>query len=120
MNLYIGWVGKIGSLAIALHSGGTVAAHGVGGEEVGIAISTSSDDHGIGREALEFSGDKVLGDDTAGTAVDNHHVFHLIAGVEFHLACLYLCAERRVGTEQQLLACLSLGIECTRHLSTTE
>ena len=120
VNLHIGWIGKISSLAVALNGSSTVAAHGVGGEEVGIAITTGGDDHGIGGEALQLAGDQVLGDDTTGTAVDNHHIFHLVAGVELHLAGMYLCAERRVGTEQKLLSCLSLGIERTRHLCATK
>ena len=120
VNLHIRGVGHVGTLAVALDSGRAVAAHGVGAEEVGIAVTAGGDDHGIGGEALQLASNEVLGDDTACAAVDNHHVLHLIAGVEFHLSGLHLCGERGVGTEQELLSGLSLCIEGTRHLCATE
>ena len=120
MNLHVARVGEISALAVARHCGSHVAAHSVGGEEVGVAISTGGDHHCVGRESLELSGDEVLGDDTAGTSVDNHHVKHLIAGVELHFSCVHLCGESGIGTEQKLLTSLSFSIERTAHLSTTE
>ena len=106
-------IGEVGSLAVAGHSGRAVAAHSVGRKEVCVAVSAGCDYDGIGAETLQLAGDEVLGDDTACTAVDDNHVLHLIAGVELHLAGLDLTAQRRVGTEQQLLAGLSLGVERT-------
>ncbi len=120
MNLNVRRIGKIGTLAVALNGSGAVAAHGVGGEEIGVAITTSGDDDGVGGESLQLAGDEVLGNDATCATVDNHHVFHLVAGVELHLAGLHLCRERRIGAQQQLLARLSLGVERTAHLGTAE
>ena len=33
---------------------------------------------------------------------------------------MYLAAERGIRSEQELLSCLTLGIECTRHLCASE
>ena len=117
VNLNVGGVGHVSALAVALNGSRAVAAHGVGGEEVGVAITTGSNDDSVGREALQLTCDEVLGDDAAGTAIDDDDVFHLIAGEELHLAGLHLCA---VGTEQQLLTGLALGIEGTADLSAAE
>ena len=52
VNLYVRRVGKVGTLAVTLYGGGAVAAHSVGREEVGVAISTGSNNHGVGRKAF--------------------------------------------------------------------
>ena len=120
VNLHVRGVSKHCTLAVALNGSGAVAAHGVGREEIGVAITAGSDDNGIGREALQLARRQVLGNDTTGAAVDDDHVFHLIAGEELHLAGLHLSTQRRVGTEQQLLTGLTLGVERTANLSATE
>ncbi len=76
-------------------------------------------------ETLEFAGHKVLGYDTACAfhtvlVLYEHEVVHLVAVVALHLSGLYLTVERRVCAEQKLLACLTLGVECTAHLGATE
>ena len=113
VNLYVAGVSKVSTLAVALNGSGTVATHSIGREEVGVAITTGGDNHSIGREALELAAHQVLGNDTTGVAVNDYHILHLVAGVELHLASLNHAAQRRVGTEQQLLAGLTLGIEGT-------
>ncbi len=120
VNLYVGRIGKDGTLAVALYGSGAVATHRVGRKEVGITVTARSNDDGIGREAVQLACDEVLGNDATGATVDDDEVFHLITGEELHLSSLYLTAQRRVGTEQQLLTCLSLGIEGTAHLCSTE
>ena len=52
MNLHVRRVGKVGTLAVTLYGGGAVTAHCVGREEVGVAISTGSNNHGVGRETF--------------------------------------------------------------------
>ena len=113
VNLHVGRIGKVSALAIALKSGCTIAPHSVGGEEVGVAVSASGNDHSVGREALKLAADEVLGNDTACTTVDNHEVFHFVAGEELHTSGVYLTAQRRISTEEKLLACLTFGIEST-------
>ena len=120
MNLHVAGVSKVGALTIALYSGCTVAAHGVSREEVSVTITTGGYNHGVGREALELAGNEVLGDDTAGVTVDDNKVFHLVTGVELDAALVYLTAQRRVGTQQKLLAGLTLSVEGTRNLSATK
>ena len=93
VNLNVRRICKVSTLAIALHSSGTVTTHSVGREEIGISVSTSSDNHSIGAETLQLTGYEVLGDDTTGTSVDDDHVFHLVAGVELYLSGIDLTAQ---------------------------
>ena len=94
VNLYIGGVGKVSTLAIASHCGAHVAGHSVGREEIGVAITTSGNYHCVSSKALELAGYQVLGNDTASTAVDNNHVVHFIAVEALHVAHLNLAVER--------------------------
>ena len=74
----------------------------------------------MGAVALNLTGDEVPRDDAAGLAVDNHHVHHLVAVVHLHLALGNLAAQRRIGPEQELLACLALRVEGPAHLHPTK
>ncbi len=74
----------INALAVSLNGGRAVTAHSVGGKEVSIAISTRGKTNSVRRIALEFAGNEVLGNNSASTAIDDYHVLHLGAGVEFH------------------------------------
>ena len=120
MNLNISGIGKPCALAIASHCGRAVAGHGVGRQEVGVAITTGGDDHSVSCETLELASDQVTCDDATCSAVDDDHIVHLIAVVTLDLAHLDLTVQARVSTQQQLLSGLALGIECTAHLGTTE
>ena len=125
VDLSIAGVGKHSALVIDLDGCTTVARHGVGGEEVGIAITTGSHNNCVSRVALELAGNEVAADDATCTfytllVLDEDDVEHLAASVHGDVALLDLTVERRVGAEQQLLACLTLGIEGTRYLSATE
>ena len=103
VNLNVRRISKVSTLAIALNGSRAVTAHSIGREEIGITITTSSDNHSVCREALQLASNEVLGDDTTGTTVNDHHIFHLIASIEFHLTSLHLTAQRAIGSEQQLL-----------------
>ena len=120
VNLYVRGVGKESALAIAGNGGRGVATHGVGREEVSVAVSAGTDHDSVCSEAFESTGHEVAGDDTAGTSVNEDYIQHFVAGVEFYGASMYLAHQRRVGTEEQLLTCLTFGVESTAHLCTTE
>ena len=120
VNLNVARISEHRALAIYLNSSCTVATHGVGREEIGITIATRSDYNGISREAFELTCNEVLGNNTTSVTINDHNVFHFVTGVKLHLTGLYLRAQRRISTEQQLLTGLSLGIEGTAHLCATE
>ncbi len=120
VDLHIRGVGEVCALAVACHSGRTVATHSVGREEVCVTVSAGSDNHGVCCKAFELACNEILGDNTAGTAVNHNHIVHLIAVVALHLAKINLAVERAVGSEEELLAGLALCVECTRHLGATE
>ncbi len=120
VNLNVRGICKVSTLAIALDGSGAVATHSVGAQEIGVTVTASSDDHGVGAEANQLTSCQILGDDTTGATIDDDHILHLIAGVEFYFPSIYLAAQRAVSTEQQLLTCLAFSIECTRNLGTTE
>ena len=125
VDLHVGGVGEVGALAVAGHGGADVAGHGVGGQEVGVAVAAGGDDDGVGGEALHLARHQVLGDDAAGALyavgiLDQHHVVHLVAVEALDLAGLDLAVEGRVCAEQELLACLALGVECAGYLCAAE
>ena len=125
VDLHICGVCEVCTLAVACHGGRTVAAHGVGREEVCVAVTAGGDDHCVSCETLELACDKVLGDDAACAlhtvfVLDEHKVVHLVAVVALHLAGMDLTVERGVRAEQELLACLALGVERTAHLCAAE
>ena len=88
VNLNVRGIGHVSTLAVALDGSRTVASHGVGGKEIGVAVATGGDNDGIGAETLELAGHQVLGNDTAGAPVYNDKIFHLITCVELHLTGL--------------------------------
>lgn len=120
MNLCESRIGKVGSLAIALYSHRAVRCHGIGREEIYIAITAGSYNNGMGRVALQLTGNKITHDNTAGTTIDDYKVEHFITGFQHNVALLYLTAQRRVCAQQKLLARLTFGIESTRYLRTAE
>jgi len=113
VNLYVSGVGKPGSFTVAGHGSGTVASHCIGREEVCVAITAGSDNHSVSGKTFQLTCYEILGDDTAGTSVDDDNVFHFITRVQFHRTHVYLTAQCGVSSQQQLLSCLSFGIECT-------
>ena len=113
-------ISEISTLTIALHGSGTVAVHGVRGQEIGISIATRRNHDGVGAEALQLTGHEVAGDDTLGLAVHDHEVEHFMTGICLHAAIRNLLVQGSVGTQQELLAGLTAGVESTAHLHTTE
>ena len=120
VNLHVSGVGEPSTLTVAGHGSRAVAGHGVGGQEVGVAVSARSDNHSVCSETLQLARHQVLGDDAAGASVDDDHVLHLIAGEQLHRAGSHLAAQCGVSAQQQLLPRLALGIERTGHLCATE
>ena len=113
-------VGESGALAVALESGRTVRCHGVRREEEDVAVTAGGDDDGVRAVALDLTRYEVAGDDTAGLAVLDDDVEHLMTRVALHRTCCDLLVEGSVGAEQQLLSGLAAGIEGTRNLRTAE
>ena len=120
VDLSEGEVGQVGAFAESLDGGGTVAAHGVGGEEEGTAVTAGGENHGVCGVALDLAGDEVAHDHTACAAVDDDDVEHLAAHEALDGAFLDLTVQRGVGAKEELLAGLAFGVECTRYLRAAE
>ncbi len=120
VNLNVRWVSEVSTLAIALDSCCTVTTHSVCRKEVSVTITTGSNNYGVGRETLQLTCNQILSDDTTSVTVNDNKILHLVTGEELNLTCLNHAAQRRVSTEEELLTCLTLSIESTRYLSTTE
>ena len=90
VNLYVARICEVSTLTIALDSSCTVATHSVCRKEVCVAITASSDYYSVSRETLELTCNKVLGDDTTSTTVNDNYVLHLVTSVEQYAACAYL------------------------------
>ena len=120
MDLREAGIGEECTPLIALKGCGAVGIHGVGGKEIGISISSGSDDNSVCTEALEPSGDEVAGDDTLGLTVYQHEVEHLVARITLDGTCSNLAVQGGICAEKQLLAGLAPCIEGTAHLDATE
>ena len=71
-------------------------------------------------KAFQFTCYKIFSDDTASTSVNDHHILHFITSVQFYSTYVYLTAQCRVSTQQQLLTGLAFSVESTGYLCTTE
>ena len=120
MDLREAGICEICTLAVALHSSGTVAVHSVGGEEIGISITAGGNHHGVCAEPFELAGDQVAGDDTLSLAVDDDEVEHLVTRIALYGTCGNLLVEGCIGTQKELLSGLTAGIEGTADLHATE
>ncbi len=103
-----------------LYGGRAVAAHGVGRQEECASVAAGGKYYGVCGVALNLAGDEVAHYDAAGTAVDDDDVEHFATVERVHRAFVDLAVERAVGAEQELLSCLSFGVECTAHLCAAE
>ena len=90
MNLNEAGVGEVGTFTIGLDGCGAVATHGVGRQEVSVAITAGGQTNGVTGIALELSGNEVLGDDATAAAVDDDDILNLCTGVELHGAVVHL------------------------------
>ncbi len=97
-----------------------VAALGIGGEVIYVAVAAGAQHHGIGQVRFDLAGDQIAGDNAAGAPVDHDQVEHLGAREHRHLAAPDLLFERLVGAQQELLAGLAAGIKRTRYLGAAE
>ena len=120
VNLNVCRVSEYSTLAVARDSSCTVTTHSVGRQEVSVTITTGSDNYCVSGEAFQFTCYKIFSDDTAGTSVNDHHILHFITSVQFYSTYVYLTAQCRVSTQQQLLTSLAFSVESTGYLCTTE
>ena len=120
VNLHVARVGETGAALVGAPGGGDVGGHGVGGQEVHVAVAAGGQNHRMGGVFLDLAGDEVAADDALGHAVHDHQVHHLAAGVHLHLAGCDLAHHGGVGAEQQLLSRLAPGVEGARYLGAAE
>ena len=121
VDLTVARVGEVSTFAVDLHGSGAIGAHGIGGEEIGVAVAASSDYHSVTEVALDFASDEVANDDaTSATVFGDNDVEHFATSEHLNGSVLNLFAEAAVGTEEELLTGLTAGVESTRNLSATE
>ncbi len=118
--MQVGWTWAKLGLAKNAPGRGHVAVTGVSREVVNVAVAAGTQEHRIGGVALELPVDQVADDDAAGLAVDVDQIEHLATGKELHRTGIDLPHQRRIGTEQELLAGLTAGVEGSRDLRTAE
>ena len=97
-----------------------VGAARVGGEIEDVAVAPGREHDRIGGEALDLPRHEIAGDDALGLAADEDEIEHLALGVQLHRTGADRAGELRVGAEQELLAGLTAGVECARHLGAAE
>lgn len=99
MDLGKARVGEKGPPSVGAPRRGDIAAHRVGGQEVGVAVSTGREDDGIGEMGLDPAGRHVPDDHAASSTLDHDQVEHLVARVHPHGAGRDLPLQRLVGPE---------------------
>src|ERR1017187_3150728 len=120
VNLGEAGIGEQGAALVCPPDGGGVAAFGIGGEVIDVAVAAGAEHHSVGEVALDFARDQVAGDDAAGAAIHHDEVEHLGARGHRHGAETDLALQRLVGAEEQLLARLAARVESARDLRAAE
>ena len=113
VNLNVCRICEYSTLAVARDSSCTVTTHSVSRQEVSVTITTGSDYYSVSSETFQFACYKIFCDDTAGTSVNDDNILHFVAGVQFNSTYVYLTAQCRVSTQQQLLTSLAFSVEST-------
>ena len=86
VNLRVARVGERGSALVRAVRRRDVAADGVRGKEVHVAVAASGEHHRVGRVRFDLAGYEVPRDDAACLAVDHHEVEHFAARHHLHAA----------------------------------
>ena len=75
-RVYLGVAGvsEEGSLLVGTPGCRDVAHHGVGGQEVDVAVAAGGQNHGVGRMRSDLAREQIAGDDPTGPAVFLDHV----------------------------------------------
>ena len=120
VDLCIGRVGEGRPATVRAPRSGDVASHGIGGEVEHVAIPASGKHHCMRGVRRELTGHQVAADDSGATIFDVDDVDHFHAVPELDIAKPDLACELLVGANQQLLACLTAGVEGAAYLSATE
>ena len=120
MDLGEARVRHVGTFLVSSESSHDVASHRIGGEVENVALSAGRENDGSGSVAFDLPGAEVAGHDPLGMTVDQNEVHHFGAGVHFDPALVDLFFQRLVATQEQLLAGLAAGVECSADLRPTK
>ena len=115
VNLSEARVSKVSTFLVDFPSCGSVRAHRIGWKEVYVTITTRGDNYSVSRVAFNFTSNKVTSDDTTRFAVYDYHIEHFVAVVHINFTTSDLAIHRSIATEQELLSCLTFGVESTRN-----
>jgi len=120
MDLRVARVAEAGAALVGAPAGRDIGAPGVGRQVVDVAVAAGRQHHRVGAVPGDLARLQIADDDALGVAVDHHQVEHLGVGVRLDPARADHLVERRVGSEQELLAGLTPGVERAGDLSATE
>ena len=120
MDLGVAGGREEGPAAVTSPCCGDVAAFGIGGQVVHVAVATSAEHHSVCGVGFELAVFEIADNDPTGRSVDNDEIQHFAAGKHFHFAHRDLSHECLIGTQQQLLAGLAAAVERSRQLSAPE
>ena len=120
MDLREARVGETGALLVGPPSGGRVGIAGVGREIEDVAVTARGEDDAVGRMAGDRTRVEIADNDALGLPVDEDEVEHLGIVVHLHRTRSDHLRQRRVSTEQELLAGLTASVKRAGNLSATE
>jgi hypothetical protein len=104
-------VAEEGAAFIRPPTGGDVGPLGIRRKIKNVAVSAGGENHRVGHMDVDVPGCQIAGHNATRTAVDNDQVEHLGAWQHLHAPRIDLPLQRLIGSQQQLLACLALGVE---------
>ena len=97
-----------------------ITAHGIGRKEIYVTITSGGDYYRVSRVAFYFSSYKVTSDDSTCLTIYDNHVHHLVTVVHIYLTTGDLSVHGRISPQEELLPCLSFGIESTGYEYSTK
>ena len=97
-----------------------ITTHRVGRKEIYITITSRSDYHSMSRVTFYFSSYQITSDDTTCFTIYDDHVHHLVTVVHIYLTTGDLSVHSRISPQEELLPCLSFGIESTWYKNPTK
>ena len=116
VDLRVAGICHVGASPVGLPSCGHIGPHRIGAQKEHISIPPAAQHNGMGSMAFNFACNKVPGNDSPRLSVHLDHVHQFVTVVHGHFSLGNLTAQGTVGTQQQLLARLALGIKSPAHL----
>ena len=111
MDLDITRIGKKSAFLMCPPYGVYIGIHGVGGKEIGIAVSAGCHYYGMSSMTFHLTGNKISDHNPPGMSINNNNVQHFPAREHLDISGADLPHQSGISAEKQLLTGLAPGIK---------